>query len=266
MGVYGWKATIGIIVPPRTNETVIEEAVRLAPDGVSWCWSVLGLPEFEKSEFDKALDLADIAARELANRDVDVIVACGIPLLTSQGPGYHAVLEKRLADAIGNRKPVTTDIHCVLGALKALRVRDLILTSIYQPFIQEKLIEYLAHYGVRTVTSEGLNYALADCMTRPTMQTSYELAMSAVSKAPTADALFISCPQWPVIGNVERVERETGKTAVAHLAAVLWGCLGQLGMSLPIPGYGRLLSEWPEWMEPTATLEKSGAFASSMRL
>lgn len=249
MGAYGWKATIGCIVPPRTNETVIHEALRVAPDGVSWCWSVMGLPEFGRFEFDEALQRASVAAKELADRDVDIIVSTGLPLVTSKGPGYHEQLEQELAASAGRRKPVITDIHCVLGALMAFGLDDIVLSSIYQRYIQDNLIQYLGHYGIRTLADEGLEYALADCLTRPTMETSYGAAMRAHRKAPEAKGVFIACPQWPLVGNIERVERETGKPVVAQVPAITWACLSRLGLREPVAGYGRLLSQWPEWVE-----------------
>lgn len=259
MGAYGWKATIGCIVPPRTNETLIHEAVRLAPEGVSWCWSVLGLPEFGQYEFDEALGRASVAARELADRDVDIVVSWGIPLVTSKGPGYHERLEVELAAAIDHRKPVTTDIHCVLGALRALGHDEVALLSIYQRYIQDNVVRYFEHYGIRTVAERGLEYKLADCMTRPTMETSYEAALGLARNAGAADSLFVSCPQWPVVGNVARLERELGKPVIAQVAAVLWGSLSQLGKREPVKGYGRLLEEWPAWVEPAAAPSAVGA-------
>lgn len=249
MGVYGSKATIGIILPPRTNETVIQEAFRLAPEGVSWCWSVMGLPEFGQTEFNEALSRASQAARELANRNVDIILSTGIPLVSSKGPGYHESLEQELASAIDHKIPVTTDIHCVISAIKALEVDEVVITSIYQRYIQDNLIRYLDHYGIRTLADECLNYALADCITLPTMETSYEAASKASRKAPEAKGIFISCPQWPVIGNISRLERDTGKKVVAQLAACLWGCLSQIGIKEKISGYGQLLKHWPQWIE-----------------
>lgn len=259
MGAYGWKATIGCIVPPRTNETVIHEAIRLAPEGVSWCWSVLGLPEFGQYQFDEALSLAAVAAKELADREVDIIVFMGIPLQTSKGPGYHERLEQELGAVIGHRKPVTTDIHCVLGALRALDLDRIVISSIYQRYIQDNLIRYFQHYGVRTLADEGLSYALADCMTKPTMETAYEAAMSAHRKAPEARGMFISCPQWPVVGNVERLERDTEKPVVAQMGAVMWGCLSQVGVQEPRAGLGRLLREWPKWAEPAVQESRVGS-------
>ena len=110
MGAYGWKATIGFIGPPRTNETVLHEAIRLAPRGVSWCWSTMCLPEFGQFEFDEALSLAGRCAQELAERKVNIIVATGIPLITSKGPGYHVQLERELAALTGNTIPVSDDL------------------------------------------------------------------------------------------------------------------------------------------------------------
>jgi len=250
MGAYGWKATIGFIGPPRTNETVLHEAIRLAPKGVSWCWSTMGLPEFGQFEFDEALSLAGRCAKELADRKVSIIVATGIPLITSKAPGYHLQLERELAALTGNTIPVTSDIHCVLGAFAALGLTRISLSSIYQRYIQDNVIRYLRHYGVETLADETLSYALADCMTRADMNTAYECAMVVHRKAPQAQGMFIACPQLPVIDNIERLERDTGAPVITHLAAIMWGALSQIGVREPLAGFGKLLRESPRWVEP----------------
>ena len=252
MSAYGWKASIGFIGPPRTNETVLHEAIRLAPPGISWCWSTMGLPEFGQYEFDQALSLASLCAKELVSRDVSVIVATGIPLITSKGPGYHLQLERELSAAIGHAKPVISDIHCVINALKALKADRIVVASIYQRYIQDNMIRYLEHYGIKTLADEGLSYALADCMTKPTMNTAYESAMVARGKAPQAKGMFIACPQWPIIDNVVRIENETGMPVLTHIAAIMWGALNHIGVREPIKGRGRLLEEWPVWSENQA--------------
>ena len=249
MLAYGEKATIGFIGPPRTNGTVLHEAFRLAPPGVTWCWSTMGLPEFGQFEFDQALEMAEVCAKELANRDVSVIVMTGIPLISSKGAPYHQQLEHGLAAAIGRRVPVTTDIHCVLAALAALKLTRIAVASIYQRYIQDNMIRYFEHYGVRTLADEALSYALADCMTRPTMTTAYETSQRALQRAPDAQGLYISCPQWPVIDQIERLERESGKPVVTHLTAIMWGGLSRIGVRAPVSGYGELLAQWPDWIE-----------------
>ncbi len=247
MGAYGWKATIGFIGPPRTNETVLAEAFRLAQPGVTWCWSTMGLPEFGQTEFDQALALAHVCAKELANREVSVIVMAGIPLMTSKGAPFHEQLERELADAIGRRVPVTSDLRCVIGACRALGLERIALASIYQRYIQDNVIRYLEHYGIRTLGDETLAYALAECMTGPTMTTAYDASRRALDKAQQADGLFIACPQWPVIDQIARLEKETGKPVVTHLTAIMWGALAQIGVRVPFAGFGQLLGGWPEW-------------------
>jgi len=97
-----------------------------------------------------------------------------------------------------------------------------------------------------------LSYALADCMTRPTMTTAYETSQRALQRAPDVDGLYISCPQWPVIDHIETLERESGKPVVTHLSAIMWGALSRIGVRAPLSGYGKLLAEWPNWAEVEA--------------
>ena len=71
MAAYGSRATIGLIVPPRTNETVLYEMMKVVPEGVSWCVSALGLVEQELPEYVRALDMTEVCSRELVARGVD---------------------------------------------------------------------------------------------------------------------------------------------------------------------------------------------------
>ena len=252
MRAYGEIATIGFVGPPRTNGTVLHEAFRLAPPGVTWVWSTMGLPEFGQFEFDQALAAAEICAKELANREVSVIVMTGIPLITSKGAPYHEQIENELFTAIGKRIPVVSDIHCVLSAFAALKLKEIAVSSIYQRYIQDNMIEYFRHYGVKTLADEALNYALADCMTKPSMTTSYDTAKKALDRAPKAQGLYISCPQWPVIDQIEPLERDFGIPVVTHLSAIMWGAMSRIGRRAPMQGFGRMLRDWPEWADIAA--------------
>jgi maleate cis-trans isomerase len=207
----------------------------------------MGLPEFGQYEFDQALALAEVCAKELANREVSVIVMAGIPLITSKGAPYHEQLERELTAAIGGRVSLTTDVHCVLSAFSALKLTKIAAVSIYQRYIQDAMIRYFQHYGVRTVADEALSYALADCMTRPSMTTAYDASQRALERGSAADGLFIACPQWPVIDHIERLERESSKPVVTHLTAIMWGGLSRIGVRVPLAGFGSLLSQWPDW-------------------
>jgi maleate cis-trans isomerase len=248
MGAYGWKATIGFIGPPRTNETVLHESFELAPPGISWCWSVMGLPEFGQYEFDQALETATICAKELAARKVSVIVVGGVPLMTSKEPGYHLQLEKQLFEAIDGAVPVTSDVSCYLAAARALGLKRVALTSLYQRYIQDNVKRHLKAHGIETAADACLDYKLAECMTKAEMDSAYLAGSQAYNEDKAVDGMLLCCPQWPVIHNVPKLETEMGgKPVVGHMAAIMWGSLSQIGVNVAQPGYGRLLEEWPAW-------------------
>lgn len=247
MRAYGEVASIGFIGPPRTNGTVLHEAYRLAPDGVTWIWSTMGLPEFGQTEFDEALATAQLCAKQLADRQVSVIVMTGIPLMTSKGAPFHEQMEREITQAVGGRVPVTSDLNCVIAALNAMNMKNIAVTSIYQRYIQDNMIRYFQHYGIKTVADEALSYALADCMTKPAMNTSYDVSADLLKRTPGVDGLYISCPQWPVIDNIEKLERDFNIPVVTHLTAIMWGALAHIGIKAPVQGFGRMLREPPVW-------------------
>ena len=134
------------------------------------------------------------------------------------------------------------------------------MSSIYQRYIQDNVIAYLAHYGIKTLADECLSCALADCMTKPTMETAYDSAMLVRDKAREAQGMFIACPQWPIIDNIGRIEREAGMPVVTHIAAIMWGALNHIGVREPFAGHGMLLEQWPRWLDPAESdAEKSAA-------
>jgi maleate cis-trans isomerase len=44
---------------------------------------------------------------------------------------------------------------------------------------------------------------------------------------------------------LQQIEDDLKITAIASNPAMLWDILSQLGHRAPLPGYGKLLAEWP---------------------
>jgi maleate cis-trans isomerase len=44
---------------------------------------------------------------------------------------------------------------------------------------------------------------------------------------------------------LQQIENDLKITAIASNPAMLWEILSQLGRRAPIPGYGKLLADWP---------------------
>ena len=73
--------------------------------------------------------------------------------------------------------------------------------------------------------------------------TSYRLARQAYEEAPEADVIYISCPLWPTVRHIEKLESDTGVPVVADVAAVIWAALRAMHLKIPVNEFGRLLEQ-----------------------
>jgi maleate cis-trans isomerase len=242
MGVYGPRGTLGLIVPPRTNETLLYEMMRIAPEGVDWCLSSLGLREHDLDEYERALAMVETCAQELVARGVHAIAFAGIPLETAPGPHYHVELAARIRSVVPPDLPVATDLGAMLAAVQALGVRRVTVISNYQAAVLDRLLEALRASGLEVAAARGLHLTLAEQITQATFDTAYDMAMSAYEAQPATDAFFFACPQWPLVGSLQRLEAATGLPGVAQLPAIVWWAMRALGMPETVPDRGRLLS------------------------
>jgi maleate cis-trans isomerase len=245
MGAYGSLATVGLIIPPRTNETILYEMMRVLPDGVSWCVSSLGLREHELAEYDRALDAVELCVEELVARNVDAIAMSGIPVITSRGPTYHLDVVTRMAAAARKPLPITTDLAACLAALRVLQVQRVTVISNYQQAVLERLVGALEHDGLTVACAKGIHLSLAEQITTATFDTAFDMAEQAFAEQPATDGFLLSCPQWPVIGNIERIEAATGLPVVTQLQAIAWWAMAALRIGRAMPGRGRLLAVTP---------------------
>lgn len=241
---YRSAGCIGYIAPPRCNETVIEEALAIRPPGLSWCFASLGMPEFGERDFTTALALVEESVRQLVERRVSVVVYSGVPLTAQQGEDYHSGLESRLQELAGPDVPVVTDTSLVLRALAALEVRRLTVITPYQEPTVRRLKALMESKGHQVVDATGLGLRLGQLLTDVEDDTAFDAAVASYREHPDTDGFYLSCPQWPVIGAIERLEDLTGKPVVTQLQAVMWWVTQRLGLDpagSPVP-LGRLLS------------------------
>jgi maleate cis-trans isomerase len=243
MGAYGWRASIGLIVPPATNETLLSEAFRMIPEGISLCVATLGLREISREQVDLVLENVRAAAQDLADRKVDVVVHTGVAPASLRGDTFRERSLAQIRSVLPAATPLLMDMDAILEALNSLKIQKLALVSPYTDAINRTLAAHLEEAGLRVATRRGLGLRLAELITKPTHHTAYRLAREAFAEDPTVDGLFISCPQWPVVGLVAPLERDLGVPVVAHLPTIYWGALRRLGLHIPITGFGRLLEE-----------------------
>lgn len=241
---YRSIGSIGYIIPPRCNETVIEEAIAIRPAGVAWCFATLGLSNLESILYADSLAQVDAAVQDLLARQVDVIVYGGMPLTAAQGVSYYSnSLESQLREMVAGKVPVSTDTSIVLEAVRALGVTNCAVVTPFREQTLNQVCDMLAAGGMTIGASSGLGYTLPEFITRTQSGDAYDAALQAFSEAPDIDGFYLSCPQWPLVDNIARIEEATGKPVVTQVQSILWWARRQAGWPVEVSGYGRLLSD-----------------------
>jgi maleate cis-trans isomerase len=230
-----WEHKLGLIVP--SWNTVMEyEVQRMA--GGSMSVHTMRIPHTADTE-EKLLWLgtqAPAAAGLLAHAKVDVICygcAAGGFL---KGPVEDRALGARIEKETGI--PVAVSSAAVAEALRTLGAKRVSLASPYAPWLNERLRQYLTAAGFEVMATQGLDTQNHSAVTTERIE-----ALIAEVDRPEAQAIFVSCSNFPTLGIIESMERKLGKPVVASNQASMWKMLRLMGDRRVLPGAGRLFRE-----------------------
>jgi maleate cis-trans isomerase len=176
------------------------------------------------------------AATLLSHAKVDVICygcAAGGFL---KGPVEDRALGAKIEEATGI--PVAVSSAAVAEALRTLGAARVSLASPYAPWLNERLRQYLESDGFEVTAMQGLNTQAHAAVTPERIE-----ALVMEVDRPEAQAIFVSCSNFPTLGIIESMERKLGKPIVASNQASMWKMLRLMGDRRALPGAGRLFRE-----------------------
>ena len=237
----GWRARIGIIVPP--SNTVNEaEFNRFAPPGVSFHFTRSPLhADPAADDFREMLDDVGEAMSDLA--------ACRVDFATyACTAGSMACPADRLLGAMkaGGGVAATSTADAIVAALRALGARRIAMASPYTDETNAHEAEYLREHGIEVVAAAGLglNTSLETIQRISRVPPPEVFAHARSVDRPEAEALLICCTDFNTFDAIEPLEQALGKPVVSSNSATLWHTLRSAGIDDAIPGLGRLLREF----------------------
>ena len=236
--MYGWRARIGFIVPSSTTDTPAYEFYRMAPPGVTFVGTIMGIQMLTDKDIGRALQRLEEVSAQYAKDKVDIVNLGGSPPVTLGGKETEQELIDCMERASGTQS-TTTQTGAVM-AMRALGITNIGIASPFSDHQNEKLKTYLEASGFTVEAMKGIGEPLENLALLPN-EKSYRQGVEVAREAKgKINGIYLPCAQWPVIENIAILEKDTNLPVVASLQGMLWHCLRRLGIRESIQGYGKL--------------------------
>jgi maleate cis-trans isomerase len=241
LSAYSPRARLGLIVPP-TNTVNEAEWAAMVPEGVTVHAARMPLHADTHSEAGKAALQSDIrkAVSDLCQARVDV-VAYGCTAGSMVNP--PSTLPDMMV-GFGARAAVTTAASIVM-ALNALGAKRLVIATPYHQKLNDHEVAFLSALGFEVLAISGLGIGAGGPqeyiqIAETPLQAVRAHALSVLR--PGADALLITCTDFPALPLIKGLEAETGLPVVTSNQATFFAALRAAGIADRFTGFGRLLA------------------------
>ncbi|HEY6998692.1 MAG TPA: hypothetical protein VH851_12235 [Candidatus Binatia bacterium] len=232
---------VGLISPNLSEDTLIDVYEVFPPD-IRIEGRTLKVGKYTDDEFHRAeLAFADLV-RDLARQPLDFLMVTGELFLSFKGPGSDLEILDLVKQITA--VPASTVLTAVVRGCRALDLKRIVMASPFPEDQDERLVKFLAHYGIEVVAFRGLGCPNADVIWELPAVSGYELASSLLREHPDVDGVYLPCNKWRTISVIERIEQDNQKPVVTNTQAWVWEALRLMNMDRSIAGYGRLLREF----------------------
>ena len=237
--MYGWRARIGHVAPSR-GDTLVYEFYKIFSEGFMILNTTGSVRQLVDGDFEKQLERIEEAVQDLVENQCDSIIFSGSPLFTRLPFGSDRQLGQKLSDKFG--VPVAAGLTAEMEALKAMNCKKLVVGTPYPEELNERLKRHLEASGLEVLQIAGYGVRKNADLTDLPVHASYKIAKRLYAKAGDADGVFIACPRWPTLPDVELLEQEIKKPVVTSSLACIWHAMKLIDVKENVRGFGRLMA------------------------
>jgi maleate isomerase len=137
--------------------------------------------------------------------------------------------------------PISAGITGEVEALKSLDIKKLVVATPHEDSLNQRMKAFLEASGFHVLKIEGYGVRKNADLTDMDIHAAYKIAKRLYEQAPESDGIFVPCPRWPTITDVDLLEREIGKPVVTSCQAYIWHALKMAKVKESVTGFGRLM-------------------------
>ena len=237
--MYGWRARVGHVAPSR-GDTLVYEFYKIFSEGFMILNTTGSVRQLVDGDFEKQLERIEEAVQDLVENQCDSIIFSGSPLFTRLPFGSDRQLGQKLSDKFG--VPVAAGLTAEMEALKAMNCKKLVVGTPYPEELNDRLKRHLEASGLEVLQIAGYGVRKNADLTDLPVHASYKIAKRLYAKAGDADGVFIACPRWPTLPDVELLEQEIKKPVVTSSLACIWYAMKLIDVKENVRGFGRLMA------------------------
>ena len=123
-----------------------------------------------------------------------------------------------------------------------MQCKKLVVGTPYPEELNQRLKRHLEQSGFEVLQIAGYGVQKNSQLTDLPVHAPYKIAKRLYSKARDADGIFIACPRWPTISDVQLLEDEIDKPVITGSLACSWYALKLIDIKEKVAGYGRLMA------------------------
>ena len=237
--MYGWRARIGHVAPSR-GDTLVYEFYKIFSEGFMILNTTGTVRQLVDGDFERQLERIEEAVQDLVDNHCDSIIFSGSPLFTRLPFGSDRQLGKKLSEKFG--VPVAAGLTAEVEALKAMNCQKLVVGTPYPEELNDRLKQHLEASGFEVLEIAGYGVRKNADLTDLPVHASYKIAKRLYTKQRDADGVFIACPRWPTLSDVELLEQEISKPVVTSSLACIWYAMKLIDVKENVKDYGRLMA------------------------
>ena len=123
-----------------------------------------------------------------------------------------------------------------------MNCKKLVVGTPYEDEINQRLKRHLEESGFEVLQIAGYGVRKNAQLTDLPVHAAYKIAKRLYAKGRDADGIFIPCPRWPTITDVQLLENEIGKPVVTSSLACSWYAMKLIDIKERVVGFGSLMA------------------------